>query len=256
MAKISAVIITKNEELNIKRCLESLDPVADEIIVADSKSTDKTREICLKFPKVKFIETEWKGFSPTKNFANDHAQFDFILSIDADEELSPELQNEILELKPRILMNHAYYLNRITNYCGTWIYHSGWFPDYQLRLFPKIGSQWNAAQVHEHIEFSKPLKIDYLKGHLNHYSYYTIDDHIERMKSYTSLGAEKVLSKNEKFLLLKAVLNPWLRFFKTYIVKRGFQDGAYGFSISIMASFTVFLKYFKAWQAKKINRIP
>lgn len=240
MAKISAIVITKNEEKNIERCISSLLPVADEIIIVDSFSTDKTKEICEKYKTINFIQTEWKGFSATKNYGNSLAKYDFILSLDADEELSSELQQEILSVKENLIESEAYYLNRITNYCGTWIYHSGWLPDYQLRLFPKINSQWNSSQVHEHIEFNKKIKIKKLKGFLNHYSYYTIDEHLERMKSYSSLGAEKLLSKNESFLILKAVFNPPLRFIKTYFLKRGFLDGFYGFVISYIASFTVF----------------
>lgn len=253
MSKISAVIITKNEELNIERCLQSLITVVDEIIIVDSYSNDKTPEICQKHPQVRFFQTEWKGFSDTKNYGNQLAKFEFILSLDADEELSLPLQSEILNIKSHLNENEAYSINRITNYCGKWIYHSGWLPDYQLRLFPKKNSQWNKAQVHEHIEFTNNMTIKKLTGLLNHYSYYTINDHIDRMKSYTSLGAEKVLAKNENFLLIKATVNPFLRFFKTYFLKLGFLDGAYGFAICIIASFTVFLKYFKAWQARQLN---
>lgn len=251
MTKISAIVITKNEEINIERCLNSLQTVADEIIVVDSFSSDKTPEICLKNSAVRFEQVAWQGFSKTKNYANSLAQYDFILSLDADEELSPELQQEILNLKKKLSNEEAYYLNRMTNYCGRWIHHSGWMPDYQLRLFPRSGSQWNSAPVHEHIEFSREIKIQKLKGLLYHYSYYTLDEHLERMKNYTTLGAEKVLSQNENFLILKAIINPFLRFSKTFIFKRGFLDGYYGFALSIFAGFTVFLKYFKAWQMKK-----
>ncbi|MCB9026028.1 MAG: glycosyltransferase family 2 protein [Bdellovibrionaceae bacterium] len=256
MSKISAVIITKNEELNIERCIQSLIRVVDEIIIVDSYSTDNTPKICQKYPQVRFFQTDWKGFSETKNYGNQLASFEFILSLDADEELSTMLQDEILNIKNQLKENEAYYINRITNYCGKWIYHSGWLPDYQLRLFPKKDSHWNKAQVHEHIEFTNEMTIKKLSGLLNHYSYYTINEHIDRMKSYTSLGAEKVLAKNENFLLIKATVNPFLRFFKSYFLKLGILDGAYGFAISIMASFTVFLKYFKAWQSRKYNKTP
>ncbi len=256
MSKISAVVITKNEEINIRRCIDSLLTVVDEIIVMDSHSTDNTPAICNEYDNVKLVDTDWMGFSPTKNIGIDHAQYPYILSLDADEELSKSLQKEILQIKPTLDEKKAYYLNRITNYCGTWIHHSGWLPDFQLRLFPRKGSRWNKAVVHEHIEFSAPLTIVKFKGYLNHYSYYSINDHIDRSKSYTSLGAEKVIARGEKFLLIKATVNPLLRFIKTYIFKRGFMDGFYGFGLSVIASFTVFLKYFKAWQAVKYNKKP
>ena len=128
MPKLSAVIITKNEERNIGRCLESLAGVVDETVVVDSFSEDKTREICELFEGVRFIEHEWMGYSDTKNHANSLASNDYILSLDADEELSEELREEILGIKRGLNENVAFSLNRLTNYCGHWIRHSGWHP--------------------------------------------------------------------------------------------------------------------------------
>ncbi len=248
---ISAVVITKNEEKNIGRCLESLQGLVDEIIVVDSMSTDRTEEICRRF-SVRFIQKEWMGWSKTKNFANDLSTSAYILSLDADESLSPKLKENLLRLKSHL---HGFYgFNRKTNYCGKWISHSGWYPDRKLRLFPKGLALWSDQQVHEDlIRKDLSLPVTYIEGDLLHYSYYTIFEHLERANRYSELGAEIIASSPRSFLRFRALFNALFRFFKSYLLQRGFLDGFYGFVIALIGSLEVFLKYAKADQMRSKN---
>ena len=248
MATIAAIIITKDEEKNIARCLQAIDGWVDEIIVVDSFSTDKTKEICESFSAVNFVQNKWPGFSAQKNFADNLASSDYILSIDADEVITDGLKKEILRRKDSL--SGAFFINRLTNYCGHWIYHSGWHPDYQLRLYPRKIGEWDGAAVHEKVIFNTPIKTEKLPGIMEHYSYESISDHILRMDSYSTLGAQKILEKGEKFLALKAIIRPLFRFFRTYFLKLGFLDGFYGLCISVFAAINVFLKYMKAYHLK------
>ncbi len=245
--KISVVICTKNEEWNIERCLQAVERIADEVIVVDSYSTDATEKICRGFAKVRFYQTEWQGYSQTKNYANSLATGDYILSLDADEVLSSEIQNEILRLKPQL--NGIYSINRLTNYCGQWIKYSGWFPDRHNRLFPRGRAEWE-GDIHERLRTQHSLPVTPLKGLVYHYSYYSVEEHIERIERYSSLGARQLLKKNKRFLLPSCFINPISRFLKCYIFKLGFLDGRYGFVIATLSARAVFLKYYKAFRAK------
>lgn len=247
--KISVVVCTKNEQKNIGRCLASVQKVADEIIVMDSFSNDDTEKICKSFPKVQFHQMQWLGFSQTKNQANSLATGDYILSLDADEELSPELQEEILQIKDKL--QGVYSINRITNYCGQWIKHSGWFPDRHYRLFPRGKALWQGNYVHETLSFDKSLPVSDLIGLAPHYSYYSIEDHVKRIETYSSLGALQINLKKKRFLLPSVVFNPIARFMKCYVFKLGFLDGFYGLVIAALSAKAVFLKYFKAYKLQK-----
>ena len=245
---ISVVICTKNEERNIKRCLDAVQNIADEIIVVDSKSTDQTPQICMSHPKVKFYESAWLGFSKTKNYANSLATQDYILSLDADEALSEECQKEILELKAKL--NGVYTINRMTNYCGQWIKHSGWYPDRHIRLFPKAGSAWT-GDIHETLQFDSKLEIKNLKGVVSHFSYYSIEEHWGRINTYSTLGAAKYVRYSYPKLLFKMIFNSKFRFVRHYILKFGFLDGFAGLVIATLSATAVFLKFAKAYQLKR-----
>lgn len=253
--KISAVILTKNEETNIARAIDSCLTFCDEILVIDSGSTDKTQAVCESYPEVKFIATEWRGFSETKNFGNKHATGDYILSIDADEALDHKLQQSILNIKSQL--NGAYQFKRLTNYCGQWIHHSGWRPDYQMRLFPRLNTKWNSSLVHEKVILPDDVKIQTLPGDLLHYSYKNISEHLKKLDTYSTLGAQMVLKKDKtRFLVLQAIFRSKFKFFRTYFLKRGFLDGFNGFLISALGAFVVFLKYIKAAQAYRQRHSP
>lgn len=239
--KISATIITLNEERNILRCLQSLDGVADEIIVLDAFSTDKTKEIC-HAQGVRFEQREWVGYSASKNYLNSLAQYDYILSLDADEALDSELREAILKVK-NIDNPGVYSLNRLTNYCGKWIKHSGWYPDVKVRLFPAEGSYWEGAHVHEELVVPKGLEEKQLPGHLEHYSYYSFKDHRERADKYSALTAIKMHEKGKKATVLKPYLSALGRFISMYFIKAGFLDGKMGFKIAWISAQSNVFKY-------------
>lgn len=248
---VSAVIITKNEEKNITRCLDSLIGIADEIIVVDSYSEDKTPQICSE-REVRFIQTEWKGYAETKNYGNSCASHPYILSLDADEALSKELQDEIIELKKQGFSSEAYIIKRMTNYCGKWIRHCGWYPDWKLRLWKKDQGQW-IGEIHEKIELSGPVTVKELKNDILHYSYYSINEHIHQMIRYSDVAAKDDYRRKKRYGLCKLIFGPIIKFLKSYIIQRGFRDGFYGLVICSLSGMATFLKYAKILQLQRNN---
>lgn len=240
---ISAVIITLNEERNIARVIDSLQGIADEILVYDSHSTDKTAEIC-KEKDVRFIQDEWLGYSETKNKANQLAKHRYIFSIDADEALSEELRKSLLKVKEEGLEGY-YSMNRLTNYCGKWIRHSGWYPDVKVRLFPKDQVYWEGKWVHETLHIPGSLNKVHLKGDLLHYSYYNFKDHRQKADHYSELTANKMFEKGKTSGPLKPYLSGLARFISMYIFKLGFLDGKMGFKIAQISAASNVYKYKK-----------
>lgn len=248
MDKVSAVIITKNEAANIRRCLESIQPVADEIIVVDAFSDDETPDICREFG-AKVIQKAWEGYSQNKNFGNEQARYDHILSIDADEALSPELAQNILAEKKKL--RKLYTFNRLTNYCDQWIHHCGWYPDKKLRLFDKRVAAWDNNPVHEEIKFPPDLKAHHIAGDLLHYSFKSLSDHIKRLNQYSNIAAQKLHTSNAGGFVTKLLVYPPLKFVKCYLLKKGFLDGFYGICICTISAFDVFIRYAKAIKQQK-----
>ena len=239
---LSVVIITYNEEKNIGRCLESVQHIADDIVVVDSFSTDATEKICKKF-NVNFIQREWEGYSKTKNFANTMTQYPWILSLDADEALSEELKQSILKIKQQNECVTAEF-NRLTNYCGTWIKHCGWYPDKKIRIFDKTNSEWQGT-IHEKLIINSEKPVIHLKGDCLHYSYYTLEDHYKQVDYFTDLLAKDYHEKGKKVSLIKLYMSPMVKFMRDYIIKLGILDGYAGFKISIISAYATYLKYYK-----------
>lgn len=248
-SKLSVVIITFNEEKNIGRCLDALDSLADEIIIVDSNSTDKTVTIAKQYNCV-VIQQAWLGYSAQKNLGNERASFDYILSLDADEVISPTLIKSIQDEKEKGFTG-AYTFNRLTNYCGSWIKNSGWYPDVKLRIFPKKTTQWVGEFVHEELSFSSDIKVSHLTGDLLHYSYDSYQDHRARADKYSKLTAEKMHAAGRKAGLLKPYLSAFVRFIGMYFFKTGFLDGKAGFMIALISAQSNVYKY-KTLQ--KLNR--
>ncbi|MCZ8217241.1 MAG: glycosyltransferase, partial [Cyclobacteriaceae bacterium] len=240
---ISAVIITFNEEKNIERCIRSLKGVVDEIVIWDSFSTDQTKKISQQLGAIVY-EAEWEGYSAAKNKANNVATGDFILSIDADEELSPELRRSLIKIKPS-LKDDAYIFTRINNYCGTWIKYSGWYPEYKARLFKKGEAFW-VGEIHERLEFvNKPNQL-IVTGDLLHYSILSLEHHVKKMFLYGDLSAKKDFQNGVRpSIIFHGILKPSFHFIKNFILQRGFLDGYIGFVIAKMAAFERFLRYVK-----------
>jgi glycosyltransferase involved in cell wall biosynthesis len=241
MPELSVVIITFNEEKNIGRCLASIQGIADDIVVLDSFSTDATESIC-KRSGVNFIQRKWEGYSATKNFANQQAKYNWILSLDADEALSEALQRSILEIKKQDAQK-AFKFNRLTNYCGHWVKHCGWYPDTKVRIFDRRTTQWEGS-IHEKLVV-KGAEPQQLKGDCLHYSYYTIEEHYRQSDKFSTLSAESLYATGKNASVLKLVFSPVVKFISCFVFKLGFLDGTAGYTIcKIMASST-YRKYAK-----------
>lgn len=248
MPSITAVIITFNEEKNIKRCLSSLTGLVDEIVVVDSFSVDATPSICENF-KVQFVQKVWEGYTKAKNMGNALAQSDYILSIDADEALSDELKMSLLNVKQNAVFD-AYQLNRLTNYCGHWIKHSGWYPEKRVRLWKKGSAEWQ-GEIHENVVFQQKTNLGELRGDLLHYSFYSIADHLQRVDKYTTLMAKDHVSRGKKASLFKVLVSPAFKFFQSYVLQLGFLDGYYGFVVCMLSAHATFVKYLKIREIQK-----
>jgi len=252
MIKLSAVIITFNEEQNIERCLDSVAEVADEIVVVDSFSTDRTKEIC-ENKKVRFIEHRFEGYIEQKNFAVNQASNDYILSLDADEALSESLKKSISEVLTEWKYD-GYSFNRFTNYCGKWVKHCGWYPDVKLRLWDRRKGSWQGVNPHDKFVLEAGAEIKHLQGDLLHYSYYTIEQHILQANKFSSIAAEQIIEKGKKVPFIKVLINPAFKFIRNYFLKLGFLDGYYGLIICSIAANETFQKYAKAWHLQKSGR--
>jgi glycosyltransferase involved in cell wall biosynthesis len=242
--KISLVIITYNEEGNIARCLESVKDVVDEIVLIDSYSNDKTVTIAQSYGAKVFYH-KFNDFGEQKSFAIKQASYDWVLSIDADEVLTPELRGSILKVKAEPHYD-GYNVNILTNYCGQWIKHCGWYPQPKLRFFNKNKSKFNTNKVHEGIIMDDSrAKIGLLDGNLLHYSYKTISDHTKKIELYSELAAVNAIDKGERISFIKILFGPPWKFFYHYILRRGFLDGYIGYVICKNIAYSGFIKYIK-----------
>lgn len=240
---LSVVIITYNEEKNIGRCLESLKDIANEIVVVDSYSTDRTEDICREYD-VRFLRHAFEGHIQQKNYAITQARYPHILSLDADEVLSDELRNSVW----RTLANwkhDGYYCNRLTNYCGKWIRHSGWYPDRKLRLWDARKGRWGGNNPHDRFMLEPGCTTGRLKGDLLHYSFYSIYQHMDTVNKFSEAAARSLYEQGKKSSTLKILVKSTARFIRNYFFKGGFLDGYYGFLICRISSFSILLRYAK-----------
>ncbi len=239
---LSLVIITKNEEHNLKRCIESV-PFASDIVVLDSGSSDNTVALA-KNLKARVFEEPWRGFGPQKKRAVELAQYDAVLCLDADEALSKGLQKEISDLLRSGPITAAYECPRQSYYLTRFIRHGGWYPDYQLRLFDRTKANWSDSQIHEKVSSPQVFR---LKNPIDHYVFRDIAHQVETNNRYSSL-----LSQNLKsFSVFKLIVKPISKFFETYFWKLGFLDGLPGLIISVSAGYSVFLKWSKKWEKEQ-----
>ncbi len=243
MIKISGLIITFNEEHNIERCIKSMLPVCDEIIVIDSGSTDNTVSIANSMG-VRTIYNPFQGHIEQKNYAIDQAKFDYVLSLDADEEIDNELIRNITKLKSNLLSDGVMF-NRLTRYVDRWIYHCDWYPDTKLRLWKKNMGRWGGVNPHDIIIMQPSAKIQKIPGNLKHYSYNSISEHVEQTNKFTTIAARAAYSNGVKSSFFKIITRPFLKFLKDYFLRLGFLDGKYGFIICYINSLSALLKYSK-----------
>jgi glycosyltransferase involved in cell wall biosynthesis len=242
---VSAIVVCYNEEDNIARCLNSL-RWCDEIVVVDSFSTDRTVEICRQFTRI-IIEREWAGYRDQKAFAHSKATKDWVLMIDSDEEVTPELKNEILEqLAVASTLCAGFLLPRLVFYLDRWWRRGGWYPDYDIRLFRRELATWGGTDPHEKIIVDGPVRR--LRNPLHHFSYRNIDDHIQRINRFTSISSRELRTQGQRWRLSDALLRPAFRFCRSYFLTRGFMEGFAGFHVAVTAAMYVFLKYAKLWE--------
>lgn len=234
-------IITKNEESNIRDCLESV-KWADEIVVVDNGSTDGTQKICQDF-QARFYLEEWKGFSSQKNSAIEKTRNEWVLSLDADERVSPELSREIQQALNNNPKFDGYFIVRKNFFLGRWIRHCGWYPDFNLRLFRKSLGRFQQREVHEKIEVQG--KVGYFEHAMEHNTYHSLDDYFKRMNRYSTLAAREMAREGKRFRLRDAFFRPPFTFFQMYFLRIGFLEGYLGFLLSGLYSFYTFAKYIK-----------
>jgi glycosyltransferase involved in cell wall biosynthesis len=240
---ISATIVTLNEERNIARAIRSL-ACADEILIVDSGSTDRTREIAAGLG-ARVIEEPWRGYAAQKNFAACCASHDWILSLDADEELTPELASEIAALKQTSAPPcDGYSFPRLAQYLGRWIHHSGWYPDRKVRFYDRRKGKWVGDYVHESVRVEG--SVGELGGDLLHYTCASISEHMRTLDRYTTLAAQEVAARGQSVPFIRLTMDPCWTFFRTFYLQRGFLDGRQGLILAVMAGLYTFLKYAKA----------
>ena len=249
MEKLSVTIITLNEEQNIRDALESV-KWADEIVVVDSGSADRTVEICKEYTDRVFYN-QWPGHIAQKNLAIDKAAHQWILSIDADERVTPELAAEIKEVLKGPKAD-AYSVPRHVFYLGRWINHSGWYPDRKIRLFRSDKGRWGGIDPHDTVIVNG--EVNCLKGDLIHYSFRDIAHHINTMNSFTTIASKEYVKLGKRFRFRDILFRPFFMFLKSYVLKQGFRDGLPGIIIAVTAGYHVFMKYAKRWELSRTQR--
>lgn len=240
--KITATIITCNEERNIARSIESL-RCCDEILIVDSGSVDRTVELATNLG-ARVVEANWRGYAGQKNWAAEQASNEWILSLDADEALSEALEAEIWSVKKSGPRADAYTMPRLARYLGRWIYHSGWYPDRKIRLYDRRKAKWYGEFVHESVKSEG--KVAHLQSNILHYTCDSLSEHLKTLDRYTTLAAQELAAKKVPVPLWSLIFDPPWNFVRSYIFHRGFQDGLEGLIICYMSAFYTFLKYSKA----------
>jgi glycosyltransferase involved in cell wall biosynthesis len=255
--EISAVIITYNEEKRLEPALKSLAGIAEEIVVVDRYSDDDTLKIAKKYTDCVF-QRKWTNFADQKNYANSKARFPWILSLDADERLSPKLREEIIQLKEQEPGCTGFSMPREVFYLGRWIRHSGWYPDRKIRLFQKEKAHWEGKYIHEKLVIEGEVKK--LHGSIYHFTYRNVSDHLRRINTFSDLGAQKLYAQNKRCRWYHLLFLPFFRFLRAYLLKSGFRDGFAGFTISVLDAYSVFARYAKLreiWKkGERIEPVP
>ena len=247
MPKLTVTVITRNESANIDAALASV-AWADEIVVVDAESTDDTVAAARRHTERVYVRA-WPGYGAQKNHAAALASHDWILSLDADERVTPALATEIQTLLTREPARRGYRIPRISHYLGRWIRGTDWYPDYQLRLYDRRAGEWLSRRVHESVKLSGEPGV--LRNDLQHFPYKDISDHLGTIDRYTTLAAEEMYARGRRATAFDLVLHPPAAFLRNYLLRRGIADGRTGFLISKLNARYVFLKFSKLWALQK-----
>ena len=247
MPPVSVTVITRNEAADIADALTSV-AWADEIVVVDSQSTDDTVAIARRFTG-RVVVREWPGYIAQKNYAASIATHDWILSLDADERVTPALAAEIRALLSAAPAEAAFRVPRVTWHLGRWIRSTDWYPDFQLRLYDRRVAEWSGQYVHEAVTVRGA--VGRLQAELQHYAYRDIADHLETIDRYTTLAARQMHEAGRRASVLDLALHPPAAFLRNYVAKGGFREGATGLVISRMNAYYVFLKFAKLWELQR-----
>lgn len=245
--KISAALIARNESANIRDAVKSL-AFADQIIVADTGSSDDTVDIARNLG-AEVHSVTFEGFGKTKNKTLDYCRGDWVLFIDADERVTPELAEKILAAANNESSSAGFLINRLTYFLGKPVRHSGWYPDYILRFFKRENGKFSTNLVHEWVNVDGPVRK--LEGHLLHYSYNSLEQYLDKLNEYSSLSAREMFDRGKKFNILDPLFRPIFTFLKMFVFKAGFLDGLNGLILAVLSSYHVFIKYVKLYQLRK-----
>ncbi|QIW16695.1 glycosyltransferase [Pasteurellaceae bacterium RH1A] len=252
---LSLVMIVKNEEQDLAQCLDTVKDWVDEIIIVDSGSSDQTLEIAKKYQAKVYQHNDWQGFGKQRQTAQGYATSDYILWLDADERVSPELQQSIKQALLENKTNTLYQINRLSSFLGRKIYHSGWYPEYIVRLYPRQLAQYNDALVHEKVIYDPSLKVINLSGDLLHYPYKSLKHYLTKSASYAEAWAEQRIKQNKKTSVFQALSHAFSAFIKMYLFKKGFLDGKQGFLLAILSANSVFNKYATLWSKQVASQL-
>lgn len=247
MAKLTACIITFNEEMKIEDCIKSLVPVADEIVIVDSGSTDHTVDIAYRYTENVYIENDWQGYGIQRQKAQGYATGDWILMIDADERVTPELVSEIMTVISDDDRNRVYAVPRLSWCFGRFIRHGGWYPDYVARLYPRGGAMYGDEQVHEKLHYGNEMKLLKLKGDLLHYTYNDLHHYLVKSAGYAREWAIQRERRGKTASLAQGAWHALACFLRMYLLRAGFLDGRTGLLLALLSAHSTFVKYADLW---------
>lgn len=252
---VSLSIITFNEERNLERCLRSAEGLAEEIVVLDSGSTDGTREIAERFG-ARWFQEPWRGFRDQKNAALARCERPWVLALDADEEISPEMRREILEFFQNgdHHRHHGASFPRKVWFLGRWITHGDWYPDRKLRLARREGAVWGGSPEHDRLEVAGPVKR--CRGDLHHYSFPDMNRYVSKINVFADEYLKRQLAAGKRWSALETAFRPWWRFFRAYVLRRGFLDGFPGFWIAVSTAYQTFVRHSRLYEWEQKRRLP
>lgn len=253
MPTLSAVLIVKNEENSLVQCLDTLSWV-DELVIVDADSSDNTVEIAKKYTDKVFSEADWQGYGLQRQRAQSYASCDWIVMIDADELVTPELKSSILKVVQENNQNKVYALPRLSWVFGRFIRHSGWYPDYVIRLYPRHKARYGDEKVHEKLHFGYDMQVVKLKGDLLHYTYRDLEHYLVKSASYAAAWAEQRQAKGKSSSLLQGFWHGIACFLRMYVFRLGFLDGRQGLLLAILSAHSTFVKYADLWVKQHTGR--